>query len=33
MSKKIFVYDVTGSTTPVLFFKLCISQGYIQNFE
>ena len=28
-----FVYHVTGSTYSELFLELCISQGYLQNFE
>ena len=28
-----FAYNVTGSTYSKKFFELCISQGYIQNFE
>ena len=33
VKKCFFVYHITGLCTPVLFFELCISQGYIENFE
>ena len=33
MSRKFFVYTSLDLLTPELFFELCISQGYRQNFE